>query len=73
MPAYPFLFEEKVEAEEEDVLVALPPELAPTEGVVVARQEALDLTAYLLSLDRTYPAPEDGIRGDGYHPREDGE
>lgn len=73
MPAYPFLFEVKPEAEEGDVVIALPPDFAPTEGVVVASQEALDLTAYLLSLDRTYPAPEDGIRDDGYRPRGDAE
>lgn len=73
MPAYPFLFETKAEAEEDDVVVALPPEYAPDEGVVVASQEALDLTAYLLSLDRTYPAPEDGVRDDGYLPRGGGE
>ena len=73
MPAYPFLFEVKAKAEEGDVVVALPPGFAPAEGVVVASQEALDLTAYLLSLDRTYPAPEDGIRDDGYRPRGDAE
>ena len=39
----------------------------------LASKEALDLTAYLLSLDRTYPAPEDGIRDDGYRPRGDAE
>ena len=70
MPAYPFLFETKPEAAANDVVVALPPEYASAEGVVVASQAALDLTAYLLSLDRTYPIPEDGIRDDGYRPRE---
>lgn len=73
MPAYPFLFEVKREAKTDDVVVALPDEHSPPQGVVVARQEALDLTAYLLSLDRTYPAPDGGVRDDGYRPPERGE
>jgi cytochrome c oxidase cbb3-type subunit 2 len=56
MPAFPFLFEAKDEAETGDVLVALPPGREPAGKVVVARPEALDLVAYLKSLDRTYPA-----------------
>lgn len=71
MPAYPFLFEEKAEAGPEDTVVVLPDGFGPDSGVVVARQEALDLTAYLLSLDRTYPVPEDALRDDGYASRED--
>ena len=66
MPAYPFLFEEKPEAAPGDTVVVLPKGFAPETGVVVARQEALDLTAYLLSLNRTYPVPEDALRDDGY-------
>ncbi|WP_018991321.1 cbb3-type cytochrome c oxidase subunit II [Aromatoleum toluclasticum] len=56
MPAYPFLFEVKKEAAPGDKVVALPPQFAPAGGVVVATQEAQDLVAYLLSLDRTFPA-----------------
>ncbi|BAL27264.1 cbb3-type cytochrome c oxidase subunit II [Azoarcus sp. KH32C] len=56
MPAYPFLFEVKSEAAPGDKVVALPPQFAPAGGVVVATQAAQDLVAYLLSLDRTFPA-----------------
>lgn len=56
MPSYPFLFEFKKAAEPGDVLVSLPPGYAPRGRQVVARQEALDLVAYLKSLDRSYPA-----------------
>lgn len=66
MPNYPFLFDHKPQAEPGDVVVALPPAFAPEDGVIVARQDALDLTAYLLSLDRTYEAPLDGLRDHGY-------
>ena len=56
MPAYPYLFEIKDAAEPGDKVVALPPEFAPVQGVVVATREAQDLVAYLLALDRTFPA-----------------
>lgn len=59
MPSFPFLFEHKAQADEGDTVVALPPSAAPAEGVVVAKPEALDLVAYLLALDHTYPAPEE--------------
>jgi cytochrome c oxidase cbb3-type subunit 2 len=57
MPAYPFLFEERPlgALAKSDVVVKLPPGFAPPNAAVVARGEALDLVAYLLSLDRTYP------------------
>ena len=57
MPAYPYLFEERegTTAAPGEVVVALPPGIAPAGTRVVARQEALDLVEYLLSLDRTYP------------------
>lgn len=71
MPAYPFLFEEKSAAAPGDAVVALPSQYAPKSGVVIAKQEALDLTAYLLSLDRTYPAPAEALRDDGYSRPED--
>lgn len=65
MPGYPYLFDVKPEAAPGDTVVALPARHAP-DGVVVPKAEALDLVAYLLSLDRTYPAPVDGLRDDGY-------
>ena len=66
MPAYPFLFEVKGAPDPGDVVVSMPSGFGPEAGVIVAKQDALDLTAYLLSLDRTYPAPADAIRDDGY-------
>lgn len=59
MPSYPFLFEEKEQAGPGDVVVKLPPQFRPAGKVVVARQSALDLVAYLQSLDRSY-----GVDGD---------
>ena len=56
MPSYPFLFELKAQADAGEVLVALPPGQTPFGKVVVARPEALDLVAYLKSLDRSFPA-----------------
>lgn len=56
MPGYPYLFETKDAAEPGDKVVALPPEFAPPHGVVVATREAQNLVAYLLALDRTFPA-----------------
>ena len=58
MPAYPFLFELRHPSEvtSRDVVINLPEAYRPANGyAVVARQEALDLVAYLLALDRTYP------------------
>ncbi|HUG58888.1 MAG TPA: cbb3-type cytochrome c oxidase subunit II [Candidimonas sp.] len=55
MPSYPFLFEVKDKAEPGDKVVSLPPGYAPVGQQVVAGPEALDLVAYLLALDRTYP------------------
>lgn len=69
MPNYPFLFEVKAEAAPSDTVVAVPPAYAPDNGVVIATQEALDLTAYLLSLDRTYPATDGDLRDNGYDDR----
>jgi cytochrome c oxidase cbb3-type subunit 2 len=58
MPAYPYLFEVKDKADEGDRVVTLPRGHTPAGKVVVARQEALDLVAYLVGLDHTYPAVE---------------
>ncbi|WP_111414552.1 cbb3-type cytochrome c oxidase subunit II [Billgrantia lactosivorans] len=68
MPAYPFLFELKEEAVADDVVVKLPSEYRPEGKVVVATQEALDLSAYLISLKRTYPVEGalSGMRDQGY-------
>jgi cytochrome c oxidase cbb3-type subunit 2 len=55
MPAYPFLFKVVAHPGPNDKVVALPPNFAPTAGAVVASQDALDLVAYLTSLDHTYP------------------
>jgi cytochrome c oxidase cbb3-type subunit 2 len=54
MPAYPFLFKLVAQAGPNDKVVSLPPQFAPAGGTVVATQEALDLVAYLTSLDHTY-------------------
>ncbi len=56
MPSYPYLFEVKNSAATGDKVIALPSEFLPPQGVVVAKPEALDLVAYLLGLDHTYPA-----------------
>lgn len=58
MPPYPWLFEEKQTAGPDDRVVELPEPLAPAGKVVVARDEALYLVAYLLSLDHTYPVTQ---------------
>ena len=55
MPAYPYLFETKAAADPGDEVVKLPPGHGPSQGVVVARPEALDLVKYLQGLDHTYP------------------
>jgi cytochrome c oxidase cbb3-type subunit II len=54
MPAYPFLFKVVAHPGPNDKVVSLPSQFAPTAGAVVATQEALDLVAYLTSLDHTY-------------------
>lgn len=66
MPSYRYLFEVKSRLGPGDVAVWLPEAQRPRGGTVVATREAQDLVAYLLSLDRTYPAPVDGVRDDGF-------
>jgi cytochrome c oxidase cbb3-type subunit 2 len=56
MPGYPFLFEARQTPAPGEVAVTLPPGYAPAGKTVVATQDALDLVAYLKSLDRSYPA-----------------
>jgi cytochrome c oxidase cbb3-type subunit 2 len=51
MPGFPWYFEEKAAAAADDIVVPVPARFVPTQGrVVVARQEARALVAYLLSL-----------------------
>lgn len=68
MPSYPYLFETKKHAQPGDVVVKLPPQYQPKDAVVVARQEALDLAAYLQGLNRTYPGVQGAqrVRDEGY-------
>ncbi|MDT0500097.1 MULTISPECIES: cbb3-type cytochrome c oxidase subunit II [unclassified Halomonas] len=56
MPAYRFLFRVVDTPAEGDRVVKIPEPYGPESGIVVATREALELTSYLLSLDRTYPA-----------------
>jgi cytochrome c oxidase cbb3-type subunit 2 len=59
MPAYPFLFKAVAHPAPGDKVVTLPPQFGPAGGKVVATQEALDLVAYLISLNHTYPVAAD--------------
>lgn len=57
MPSYPYLFEVRQGAAQAgEKALTLPPGLTQPGQVVIAKPEALALVAYLLSLDRTYPA-----------------
>lgn len=58
MPPFPWLFEEKLSAGPNEKVLTLPDSLAPHGKIVVAKQEARALTAYLLSLDRSYPVAQ---------------
>ncbi len=55
MPPFPWLFRVQDTAGPAERVVGVPVSYAPRGKVVVATQEALDLVAYLLSLNRTYP------------------
>ena len=56
MPAYRFLFAERTGAPQAgEVVVMLPPGVAPAGVRVVASPEAIALVDYLLSLDHSYP------------------
>jgi cytochrome c oxidase cbb3-type subunit 2 len=66
MPAYPYLFAHKDKADPGDVVVKLPPAYAPKTGVIVAKQDALDLVTYLQGMKHDYAPPTDGLRDDGY-------
>ncbi len=57
MPAYPYLFEtRRGPAQPGEVVVALPPGVVAPGVRVIAREEAVQLVDYLLSLDHSYPA-----------------
>lgn len=58
MPPFPYLFEERVSAGPNERVLVLPDSITPKGGVIVAGREARALTAYLLSLDRTYPVAQ---------------
>ena len=58
MPGYPYLFEVKERAAPGDTVVRVPEPYGEEGKVVVARREAEVLVDYLLSLDRTYEAPD---------------
>jgi cytochrome c oxidase cbb3-type subunit 2 len=66
MPPYPWLFKEdevfakEIYAARGERIVPVPEEFAPEGKVIIATQDALDLVAYLLSLDHTYPIDETG-------------
>ncbi|HEU5208237.1 MAG TPA: cbb3-type cytochrome c oxidase subunit II [Longimicrobiales bacterium] len=74
MPAFPFLFEERrpEDVGPEDRVVPLTGPRAPEGVVIVAKPEALALTAYLISLNRQYPvadslrAQDQMLGGDGH-------
>jgi len=59
MPSYPFLFKVEKQPQPGEKKVTLPPQYAPAGGQAVATQEALDLVAYLLALNHTYPVTGD--------------
>ncbi|MCY1539233.1 hypothetical protein D9M68_748110 [compost metagenome] len=58
MPSYRFLFEvkQKDAVDKTDRVVQLPPGTVPSDSVVVARPEALDLVTYLQGLQHVYAA-----------------
>lgn len=64
MPAYPWLFEEKAELEEDDVEITVPDEFRRSvKGKLVATEDAMHLVAYLQSLKQVdlpeaVPVPE---------------
>lgn len=65
MPAYPFLFEviDERAVRKTDRVVTLPPGQVALGKAVIAKPEALDLVAYLLSMRRNYAilTPEEAV------------
>lgn len=64
MPAYPWLFDQKENPDGDDVVIAVPAEFLKNKNIkIVAKEEALQLVAYLQSLKQTelptgIPTPE---------------
>lgn len=56
MAPFPFLFEFKQKPRPDDVVVKLPPKLQKQGFELVAKQDAVDLVEYLVSLKRNYPS-----------------
>ena len=50
MPGYPWYFDVKTKAENDDVVVPVPDRFNPSSGVVIAKPEAIHLVRYLQSL-----------------------
>lgn len=61
MPAYPWLFEARMQPGADDVVVSVPDEFKPRRGVIVATPRARHLVAYLLALKQA-PLPDGGLR-----------
>lgn len=65
MPPYPWLFKVEIEYSDEvlaargERVVPVPKEYVLEGTVIIATQEALDLTAYLIGLNHTYPVDEE--------------
>lgn len=57
MPAFPFLFKHKPQAEAGDKVLQVPAAFAPKQGVIVTTPEAEALVDYLVSLQHHSPAP----------------
>lgn len=69
MPAFPFLFRSHPGAPAPgEKAVTLPPDFTKPGTSVVATQDALDLAAYLLALDHTYPVIDATASAEGHTP-----
>ena len=61
MPPYPWLFKEEIRYSDEvlaargERVVPVPEEYVPEGKVIIATPDAIDLTAYLIGLNHTYP------------------
>lgn len=65
MPPYPWLFKEEIRysdavlAARGERVVPVPEEYVPEGKVIIATPDAIDLTAYLIGLNHTYPVTEE--------------
>ncbi len=57
MPGYPWMFEIKLAAQENDVIVPVPDTFKPEGKVIVAKRSALDTVSYLQSLKQVDVTP----------------